>query len=115
MLELQGAREVRLKQDYHATREQVSLMTVTSNLAEAMSLARPSLRRGPETQAARGPQGLQHLGGHKLLPHGTHSAIPPAVVAGVDAGARQVYGFAHIELDVAESQCDPAVADLALE
>ena len=122
-LELQGAPEVRLKQNHQATRERVSLMTcVTSNPEEAKSpanlpleilfkagsekrtrnLKRPRNLKVSITWAVKGSYRLEHILAYlrRWLPEWT-----PARTAARD--------YRILMLDVAKSHCDPAVTNLA--
>lgn len=122
-LELQGAPEVRLKQNHQATRERVSLMTsVTSNPEEAKSpanmpleilfkaasekrtrtLKRPRNLKVSITWAVKGSYRLEHILAYlrRWLPEWTPER----------AAARD---YRILMLDVAKSHCDPAVTDLA--
>ena len=122
-LELQGAPEVRLKQNHNATRERVSLMTVvTSNPEEARSPANMPLEimfkaqsekiirnletpRNLKVSIAWAPKGSYRLDNvlaflRRWLPEWTP-----------ERAAAQDYRI--LMMDVAKSHCDPAVTDLA--
>lgn len=122
-LELQGAPEVRLKQNHQATRERVSLMTlVTSNPAEAtrpaelpleilfkaQSQKRTRRLKAPKdlkvslAWASKGSYRLEHILAYlrRWLPEWTP-----------ERAAAQDYRI--LLLDVAKSHCDPEVTSFA--